>query len=53
VARPETQGGGATRPEERDDPEGGLGRSGLCRPIGQLDRSGPRRSGGACWAGAE
>jgi hypothetical protein len=33
--------GAAARPEEGDDPEGGLG------------RSGPRRPGDARWAGAE
>jgi hypothetical protein len=41
------------RPEERDDHKGRLGWSGLHRPIGQLGRSGPHRSGGACWAGAK
>jgi hypothetical protein len=33
AARLEMQGVGAARLEEGDDPEGGLGRSGLCRPI--------------------
>jgi hypothetical protein len=47
AAQPETQGGGAAWPGEGDDHEGGLGRSGLRRPIVQLGRS------GACWTGVE
>jgi hypothetical protein len=42
----------AARATEVGD-EQGSGLSGLRRPVGQLGRSGPRRLGGAHWAGTE